>query len=56
MRYAVAHPKGNFTSGRAEQTILFHKKIYNVNLFVKKKKQYYAAAGETGFHLVKHPV
>jgi len=26
---------------------LFHKKIHNVNFFVKKNKTYHAAAGET---------
>jgi len=28
---------------------LFHKKIHNVNFFVKKEKEYHAAAGESGF-------
>jgi hypothetical protein len=35
---------------------LFHKKIHFVNFFVKKKKVYHAAAGESGFHRVKRPV
>jgi ABC-type tungstate transport system substrate-binding protein len=25
--YAVAHPKGNFASGRAEDSLLFHKNV-----------------------------
>jgi hypothetical protein len=28
---------------------LFHKKTHVVNFFVKKNKEYYAAAGESGF-------
>jgi hypothetical protein len=27
-----------------------------VNFFVKKKHKYHAAAGESGFYRVKHPV
>jgi hypothetical protein len=34
---------------------LFHKKIHNVNFFVKKKKAYHAAAGESGFVPVNRP-
>ncbi len=34
--YAVAHPKGNFASGRAEDSILFHKILHIVQNFVKK--------------------
>jgi hypothetical protein len=34
---------------------LFHKKIHVVNFFVKKKKAYHAAAGESGFVPVNRP-
>jgi hypothetical protein len=57
MRYAVAHPKGIFASGRAEPTILFGKKVaWSATFFPKRSKKYHAAAGEAGFHLVKRPV
>jgi hypothetical protein len=54
--YAVTNPAEHFASGRAEDSILFHKKIHCVNFFVKKIKKYHAAAGESGFHLGKRPV
>ncbi len=47
--YAVPDPEGISASGWAEETRSFHKKIHNVNFFVKRKKAYHAAAGESGF-------
>jgi hypothetical protein len=35
--YAVAHPKGNFASGRAEEIILFYKILHIVQNFCKKE-------------------
>jgi hypothetical protein len=35
---------------------LFHKKIHVVNFFVKKKKAYHAAAGESGLQQGKRLV
>jgi hypothetical protein len=52
----VPNPDAGFASGRAEDYMLFHKKIHSVNFFVKKIKTYHAAAGESGFHRVKRPV
>jgi hypothetical protein len=43
-----------FASGRAEEPMLFHKFLHIVQKFAKKIKQYHAAAGESGVHLVKH--
>jgi len=54
--HAVFDPEEHFTSGRAEDSIRFHKKIHNANFFVKTKKEYHAAAGKSGFHLVKRLV
>jgi len=38
-----------------KKTDLFHKKIHNVNFFVKKKKKYHAAAGESGHYRAQTP-
>jgi len=44
------NPKGHVTSGRAEETIFFHKNLHKVQIFVKKRKKYHAAAGESGHY------
>jgi len=37
--------------------LYFFTKFYTLcKIFVKKMKNYHAAAGESGFHLVKRPV
>jgi hypothetical protein len=38
MSYMVAHSQGIFAFGRAEESILFHEMLHNVQHFVKKKK------------------
>jgi len=53
---AVIDSKTYFTSGRAEDSCLFHKKIHIVNFFVKKKKKYHAAGGASDFQRAKRPV
>ncbi len=45
-----------FASGRAEDSILFHKNLHFVQIFVKKIKQYHAAAGDSAVYLVTCPV
>jgi hypothetical protein len=45
-RYAVTNPEGTFASGRAEDSVLFHKNLHKVQIFVKQLKKYHAAAGE----------
>ncbi len=47
---------GDIASGRAEDSILFHKKNHIVNFFVKKAKKHHAAAGDSAIHRVKCPV
>jgi len=47
---------GAITAGRAEATILVHKNLHEVQIFVNKIKTYHAAAGESGFHQVKCPI
>jgi hypothetical protein len=56
MYQAIPDLAGGIASGRTEDPTLFHKKIHNVNFFVKKKQKYHAAAGESGFHRVERPV
>jgi hypothetical protein len=53
--YAVPSPEVDIASGRAEDSRSFSQKTSQRNFFVKKKKTYHAAAGESGFHLVKRP-
>ncbi len=56
-RYAVLHGKIFFASSRVEETRSFSRNFGSPSQnFVKKIKQYHAAAGESGFHLVKRPV
>jgi hypothetical protein len=43
---AIVPDTGSFTSGRAESTILFHKNLHRVQIFVEKIKKCHAAAGE----------
>jgi hypothetical protein len=50
-RYAVLNPERHFTAGRAEDSILFHKNLHYVQIFVKKNTKYHAATGETGFRV-----
>jgi len=53
--YTVPDLEEHFASGRAEETRSFSQKNPQRDFFVKKKKVH-AAAGESGFHRVKHPV
>ncbi len=56
-RYAVAHPKENFASGRTEPTFLFPAHVaQGATCAGKRKKKYHAAAGEADFHLAKRAV
>jgi len=53
--YAVPDLEGHIASGRAEKPDIFTKNsLYE--FFVKKNKPYHAAAGESGFHLMKRLV
>jgi hypothetical protein len=54
--YAVSFREENIVSGRAGDSILFHKNLHIVQIFVKKIQKYHAAAGESRFHRVKRPV
>jgi len=46
-----------FASGRAEDSILFHKNVAHHATFLwKRKNEYHAAAGESGVHRMKRPV
>jgi|GEM_PF-2895856 len=54
--YAVTDSKGHFASGRVESDIFLEKSGSPSHFFPKRSKTYHAAAGETSFHLFKHPV
>ena len=55
--YAVLYGKAPFASGRAEDSRSFSRTCGSKShMFVKKIKQYHAAAGESGCHLVKRSV
>ncbi|MFP4436634.1 MAG: hypothetical protein ACLFVO_05260 [Chloroflexaceae bacterium] len=56
MYQALPRLTGIIASDRAEEIRSFSQKSSQREFFVKKKKEYHAAAGESGFHLVKHLV
>jgi len=56
MYQAILHLVGHIASGRAEGIRSFSQKNSQRDFFVKKKRVYHAAAGESGFHQVKRPV
>jgi len=51
--YAVTDPKAYCASGRAEDSMLLHKTLHEVQRFVQKKKAYHAVAGKSG-HSYRH--
>ncbi len=57
MTYVVSSAEADIVSGRAEQDILFGKKVaLRATFFPKREKMYHAAAGEADFHLIKRQV
>ncbi|MFP4439586.1 MAG: hypothetical protein ACLFVO_20275 [Chloroflexaceae bacterium] len=53
MDQTLPHLAGDIASGRAEEIRSFSQKFTLWIFSVKKKRDYHAAAGESGFHWVK---
>jgi hypothetical protein len=54
---AISGLVGDIASGRVEELRSFSRKFGSPSqIFVKKKKTYHAAAGESDFNLVKCPI
>jgi hypothetical protein len=53
---AISRSVEDSASGRAEDSMLFHKNLHKVQHFCEKEKTHHAAAGDSAVHRVKRPV